>query len=356
MTRTVVISIFLTLSWGITVLSQQSLRDKLKGKGIEIGLTLHQDSNTAREENKKLFTFSPSKKISTTSAVYRVSCNTNYCAFALKDGKVLVYDLKNSTTVINREFSYTPIYAVTLHPFKNVVSFGDKKGTLHMVDLDKKTDLYTQLEPRGSVSEVKFSPNGKFLAVAYLEKGDIYLHDIEGKTIEKIQAHGEGIYQISFSPDSRVLTSASRDKKISITPLGEKWPTQILSGHKSFVLALDFSKDNRFLASGGGDRQLIIWEKEGDEVKNTPYFKWVHSDWVNTVKFFNQYLITGAKDGKIRIFDYNNKKFLGTFQTADTVFSINVTPNNKYLVVGTNKDIIFYDLAYIMETISIGNY
>jgi len=318
---------------------------------LEKGLKLSQNSEILEQEEEKFLDISPLNNISLTSSSYRVECNSSYCAFALRDGKVVVYDWKRKAIFLERIFSAKPIYSIAFYPFKNIICFGDGEGRATIFDLDKKKIVHTIYEIGKSISEVKFSSDGKTLGITYLEKGEIAIYDTEDyEKLETLKPHIEGIYYIAFSPDSNLIASGSRDKKVSITPKGKRWPSQILSGHKSLVLSLGFSEDNDFLASGGADCQLIVWRKKEGLIERGPYFNWVCGDGVTTVKFFKDYLVTGSKDRKIRIFDFEKKELLGILQSPEAIFSIDITPDGEYLFAAS-KGVLIYDFKKILEKI-----
>jgi len=351
MKRLAYIVTWLLLIHATPAFCQQQALDKLKKEGFEIGVKLNQSPEAAAEEQAKTFSPTPAKTISLSAFAYRASCSRDYCAFALRDGKVMVYDLKNDAAILNQSFSKNQIYSVAFHPTKNLIAFGDKESRVTLFDLDTKSKVHTFYEFGKSISDVRFSPDGSLLAVAYLNKGDIVLYDT--KTYEQkqeIKAHGAGVYYVIFSPDASLIVSGSRDRKISATAAGAQWPSQVLTQHKFMVLALDFSADGQFLASGGGDAQMIVWQKMPEGIDRKPYFTWIHPDWINTVKFHRQCLFSGAKDGKVRIFDYQNKKLLGVFKASDVVFSIDVSSDGNTLVVA-GENILLYDLNTLLAGI-----
>ncbi len=332
----------------------QTASEELKKAGVDFGLKLPQTAEILKEENTKILEAVSKKNLPLTAPSYRVSCNSDYCAFSLKDGRIIVYSLKNEAVVIDEKFSNTPINSVVFHPSENTIAFGDREGRITVFDLDEKKTIHAIDEVNKLISNVEFSPDGKNLAVTYLDTGKITLYDTGNYTkVQTIQAHTEGIYCLAFSPDSTLIVSGSRDKNVGVTRTGEEFPSQILGGHKFFILSLDFSRDNRFLASGGADCQLLVWEKGIESIKDEIYFTWVHGDWVTSVKFFNGYLITASRDGKIRIFDFENKKILGIFKSPDSsILSIDITPDGRYLFASSTKNILIYNLSEILEKIA----
>lgn len=351
MKRLIGLILFLFLFQGLTF--PQEVPRKLKEEALEFGLQLAQPPETLKKEKEKFFAVSPLKTIPLTVPSYRVACNPKYSAFSLKNGNVMAYDVESKTIVLDENFSKNPIYSVAFHPSKNIICFGDREGRIRIFDLDKKVVIHTIYELGRRISEVKFSPDGTRLATGDLERGEINIYETNTYGMRQtIKAHPEGIYYLAFSPDSKLLASGSRDKKIGITPVDQKWPVQILDEHRFFVLSLDFSINNRFLASGGGDGKLIVWQEKENIIEKMPYFVWIHGNWVTTAKFFKNYLISGSKDGKIRIFDYEKRQLLANFKTPGSIFSIDLAPQEEYLFVASGQEIVIYDFKQILEKIT----
>ncbi|MCM8792574.1 MAG: hypothetical protein NC826_05505 [Candidatus Omnitrophica bacterium] len=328
----------------------EELKEILKKEGLEFGIQLSPSKQILEEEREKYFEAEILQYIFLESPAYRVACNSNFCAFAQKEGKISIYDLKNKKIIYQENISRYPLYNVAFHPFKNIICCADREGKITIFDLDKKEKLHTIYELGKRLSEVKFSPDGKYLAVAYLDSGQINVYNLSKyQNISTIKAHTEGIYYLAFSPEGRLIASASRDRKIGITPIDHAWPSQLLTEHLFFVLTLDFSPDNEFFASGGGDGKLIVWKKNQNVIDKNIYFEWIHPNWVTTVKFFRDYIITSCRDGKIRIFDFMNKKLLGIFKCSESIFSIDITPQSEFLFVSTLKGVAQYNLKEIIE-------
>ncbi len=352
MRRFIYVGMFLLLFLFQNQLFSQVTPEKLKREGLEIGFKFPQSFNVLKEERERLFEINPLKTIPLTTTSYRVACNSNYCAFSLRDGKVIIYDLKRESIVVNKKFSGGPIYSVGFHPSKNIACFGERDGRVTIFDIDNKAVIHAIYELGKPVSDAEFSPDGTTLAVAYLGKGEISLYSAENyEILRSITPHEAGIYSINFSPDASLIAAGSRDKNVSVTSLKEEGlPTQLLREHRFLVLSLDFSENNDFLASGAGDCQLVVRQKRENLIATKPYFKWVHGDWVTAVKFFKDYLLTGSKDGRIRIFDFRSRQLLGDFKAGEHILSLDVTPDGKYLFAASEQ-ILIYDFRKIAEIV-----
>ncbi len=72
--------------------------------------------------------------------------------------------------------------------------------------------------------------------------------------------HVSPVNAVAFSPDGRLLVSASADHSVRLWDLVTGKPLRILVGHSAWVLGIDFSPDGRLLASGAEDKTLRLWD------------------------------------------------------------------------------------------------
>ena len=166
---------------------------------------------------------------------------------------------------------------------------------------DAKTyKVIAKVDSAGRVQSVKFSPDGKSLAVvSYIESADVdsdktivELWDVQLKKLAAIQpAKGRSIdgsglnvmSQIAFSPDSSKLATITKQTvEIWDTKSGEL--IQTLQGQQKDITSVWFSSDGRFLVSTGEQiisvdkepvGELIIWDAlNGQKVKTLPGYNY----------------------------------------------------------------------------------
>ena len=119
------------------------------------------------------------------------------------------------------------------------------------------------------IVSTSFSPDSKILASASKD-GTIQLWDTRSRTsIRTIFEHTRDreLTSILFSPIERLLASASDEKSIKLWDIETGEIIQTLHGHISPVASLAFSPDGRTLASGSFDKTVKLWDIEtGDNI------------------------------------------------------------------------------------------
>ncbi|UFP93144.1 WD40 repeat domain-containing protein [Gloeobacter morelensis] len=111
------------------------------------------------------------------------------------------------------------------------------------------------LSPR----QLRFSPDSKLLASASQDK-TVRLWNRNGKILRTLTGHQDEVMSVDFSPDGQILASASWDGTVRM------WGVQgnlvsILKEHKDGIWSVAFSPDGQRLASAGQDKTLRLWNR-----------------------------------------------------------------------------------------------
>ncbi|KAJ1949010.1 Mitochondrial fission protein [Linderina pennispora] len=75
---------------------------------------------------------------------------------------------------------------------------------------------------------------------------------------------------------------------------------QMFTGHYGGITAIDYDDNQGLVASGSLDTQVRVWDSDSGECKYTISG---HSDIIRDVQFYDRFLITGANDGRMRMWD-----------------------------------------------------
>jgi len=109
------------------------------------------------------------------------------------------------------------------------------------------------------VNHVCFSPDGRLIASASFDKSIRIWDGLTGKFVCTMRGHVAPVYQVCWSGDSRILVSGSKDTTLKLWSMKTRKQLLELPGHFDEVFAVDWSPDGKKVASGGKDTNVKIW-------------------------------------------------------------------------------------------------
>ena len=107
-------------------------------------------------------------------------------------------------------------------------------------------------------SAAAFSPDGTTLA--FTDGYTLRLGDVAACTSRPGATHKGPIFNVAWSPDGRLLASASADHTVGLAGVSDGAPVVILRGHDKEVYSVAFAPDGRTLASVGFDGVARVWD------------------------------------------------------------------------------------------------
>jgi len=124
---------------------------------------------------------------------------------------------------------------------------------------ESKTSVARMTGHQALINQVQFSPDGRLIASASFDKSIKLWSGVDGKFIGALRGHVNSVYQVTWSSDSRLLCSGSSDSTLKVWDSKTKKLLFDLPGHADEVYAVDWSPDGEKVVSGGKDKVLKLW-------------------------------------------------------------------------------------------------
>lgn len=139
---------------------------------------------------------------------------------------------------------------------------------------------------QGRINALAFSPNNRLLATAS-EDRVVRLWSVANLKMQPyiLNGHQEAVTAIAFSPDSRQLATAGRDNTVRLWSV--EYPgtaSRVLTdGHENDVTSVLFSKDGQWIASASNDKTIRVWYTQNLDA--APIVFRGHQDYISSLAF-----------------------------------------------------------------------
>ena len=188
-------------------------------------------------------------------------------------------------------------------------------------DTKKRSMLATLTEHTSEILDVDFSPNSNILATASMDKTvKIWRIEIPETMLKQeklpqtlkvillktLKGHSNQVNTVSFSPDGKILASASSDQTIKLWEVKEGTLLETLNGHKQSIWRVNFSPNGKIIASASSDKSVKLWDLNGRELKTLNG----HNSDVYDVSFNpdGKIITSASAGGEIKLWRFDSKK------------------------------------------------
>jgi WD40 repeat protein/tRNA A-37 threonylcarbamoyl transferase component Bud32 len=184
---------------------------------------------------------------------------------------------------------------------------------------------------RQLVRRAIFSPDSRLLASASND-GTAKVWDVGTATVRcTFRGHHDEVLDLAFSPDGDRIVSASADETAKVWSAHTATEISAFSGHTDRVLGVGFSPDGRRVASAGDDNTVRVW----DAANGKELFLGRHEDAVNRVAFSpdGRWLASAGEDRCVKLWEAATGKEMRSLRAhRDSVRDVAFTPDSKRLI------------------------
>ncbi|BBD65510.1 WD-40 repeat-containing protein [Nostoc commune NIES-4072] len=201
-----------------------------------------------------------------------------------------------------------------------------------------------------SVNGVSFSPDGKMLASASDDHTVKLWDTFTRQEIKTLTGHTNWVWRVSFSPDGKMLASASKDKTVKLWDTSTGQEIQTLTGHTNEVNRISFSPNGKMLASASYDKTIKLWDTSiGKEIKTLTG----HTNEVWEVNFSpdGKMLASASHDNTVKLWDISTGKEIKTLTGhTNEVWGVSFSPDGKMLASASkDKTVKLWDTSTSKE-------
>lgn len=276
------------------------------------------------------------------------------------------FDLKGHRDTVTR---------VVFHPTFDVIVSASEDATIKVWDYEAGEHERTLKGHTAPVQDVAFDHTGKWLVSCSADMS-VRLWDFQTyQCIKTMHGHDHNVSSVTFTPSGDHIISCSRDKKIKIWEVSTSYCVKTLTGHQEWVRMVRVYQDGTMLASCSVDHTVRIWSLPSGECKSElrghdnviECIAWapdsagpnisesITNGGTDAQKRSGPYLVSGARDKTIRIWDVTNGLCLCILVGHDNwVRGLVFHPGGKYLLsCADDKTLRIWDIKNKRNTKSI---
>jgi WD40 repeat protein/beta-lactamase regulating signal transducer with metallopeptidase domain len=290
-----------------------------------------------------------------TSAIAAAPDGTSY-AVTTPEGEIRVLDSQSERPIASFS-THVGVGTLTYSPDSGVIAAGGRDATVSLWEIRGRRLLGTLQAPKGPIAAVRFSPDGRRLAVASGNKdraqsapGQVTFWDVATRReVGGLRGLVYAASTITFAPDGRMIAVSGPDGVVSFWDVatGRTRGSLTYAGCRTAVL----SADGRYLACSRDGGDVVLWDARAR--RQLGLLKG-HRDPVTQIVFApdGRSLATAGSDFTVKLWSLGTRR-----QTARAtlkgdltpIWSVAYSPDGKVLAVGdgdgTPGTVTLWDVA-----------
>ncbi|GAA6062841.1 hypothetical protein JCM10212_001847 [Sporobolomyces blumeae] len=270
----------------------------------------------------KLWNVKTTKCVRTMDCGYAICCTflpgDRHIVVGTKSGELMLYDLSSSALLESIPAHTAPLWSIHVRPDGRGLVTGSADKDIKFWDFEVReiaseveggpmTRVLTlahvkTLKMTDDVLAVKYSPDGKLLAVSLLDSTVKVFFADTLKFFLSLYGHKLPVLSLDISYDSKLIITCSADKNIKIWGLDFGDCHRSLFAHDESVMQVAFERGSHLFWSVGKDRMVKYWD--GDKFECIQKLAGHHGEvWALAVSYKANFVVTGSHDKSIRIWE-----------------------------------------------------
>ena len=186
-----------------------------------------------------------------------------------------------------------------------------------------------------SVRAVAYSPDGKRVATASMDKTAKIWDAVTGKELLTLRGHSDIVKDVAFSPDGRFIATVSDDKTAKVWDAATGKELLTLRGHSDIVVGVAYSPDGKRLVTASWDKTAKLW----DAVTGHELLTLSTSGSVLGVAFSPDGKQIATANRSVKLWDADSGQLLRTLRGHTSgVSCVAYSPDGKQLASGSFED------------------
>jgi len=240
----------------------------------------------------------------------------------------------------------------TFSPDGKTLAVGNQNDGVDLWNIDTDEFNCTSVENHTfkdkGANAVAFSHDSKTLAIStsYSSHEVVEIWEVDtGKFIKGLEGHSGAIDIIAFSPDGRKLATASVDKTVTLWDVNSGKTIRSFK-HPSLVNSIAFSPDSQILASGSLDKMVRLWDVTSGKLIKT--LEHPASIYAITFSEKDKTLASVTSDNTVRLWHVANGNLVKIFSFEEHSSAVRIvafSPDGETLASVTSDGVWLWDLS-----------
>ncbi|XP_076314388.1 echinoderm microtubule-associated protein-like 2 isoform X6 [Tachypleus tridentatus] len=154
------------------------------------------------------------------------------------------------------------LWGLAIHPTQNQFLSGGYDGNVHLWDSMSHSVVWS-IDIREPVQSACFSPDGNIIVLATVTGRWMVMDSATRQLYNTNSDINQIIDCIKFSPDGKLLAVGSHDNYLYIYQVQEDYKKYNrigrCSGHSSYLTHFDWSENSTYIQTTSGDHELLFW-------------------------------------------------------------------------------------------------